>query len=159
MIVTIDRVISRSDENAGASPRNKFMPQYSWDGGRELSANDDRMPQAYLDFSARRHPGARTDHYVGTGTEAFRRSGHQSKEGTGIPPSPTCCAIFVQHPCPPLKSASTPPGDQAQVDFAQFQLQFTDEPTITRIVWLFSFVLGFSRLTLARFVLHQDMQT
>jgi transposase len=42
----------------------------------------------------------------------------------------------------------TPPGDQAQVDFAQFQLQFTDEPTITRIVWLFSFVLGFSRLDL-----------
>ncbi len=40
----------------------------------------------------------------------------------------------------------TPPGDQAQVDFAQFQLQFTDEPAITRIVWLFSFVLGFSRL-------------
>ena len=35
----------------------------------------------------------------------------------------------------------TPPGDQAQVDFAQFQLQFTDEPAITRIVWLFSFVL------------------
>jgi hypothetical protein len=28
-----------------------------------------------------------------------------------------------------------------------------------RIVWLFSFVLGFSRLTWARFVLHQDMQT
>src|SRR5262249_26262591 len=27
----------------------------------------------------------------------------------------------------------TPPGDQAQVDFAQFQLQFTDEPTTTRI--------------------------
>ena len=53
----------------------------------------------------------------------------------------------------------TPPGDQAQVDFAQFQLQFTDEPAITRIVWLFSFVLGFSRLTWARFVFHQDMQT
>ena len=53
----------------------------------------------------------------------------------------------------------TPPGDQAQVDFAQFQLQFTDEPSITRIVWLFSFVLGFSRLIWARFVHHQDMQT
>ena len=52
----------------------------------------------------------------------------------------------------------TPPGEQAQVDFAQFQLQFTDEPTITRIVWLFSFVLGYSRLIWARFVLHQDMQ-
>src|SRR6516165_9056554 len=44
----------------------------------------------------------------------------------------------------------TPPGDQAQVDFAQFQLQFTDEPTITRIVWLFSFVLGFSRTRICR---------
>jgi transposase len=53
----------------------------------------------------------------------------------------------------------TPPGAQAQVDFAQFQLQFADEPAITRIVWLFSFVLGFSRLIWARFVLHQDMQT
>ena len=52
----------------------------------------------------------------------------------------------------------TPPGDQAQVDFAQFQLQFTDEPAIPGIVWLFSFVLGFSRLIWARFVLHQDMQ-
>ena len=53
----------------------------------------------------------------------------------------------------------TPAGEQAQVDFAQFQLQFTDEPAVTRIVWLFSFVLGFSRLIWGRFVLHQDMQT
>src|SRR6266700_905040 len=53
----------------------------------------------------------------------------------------------------------TPPGDQAQVDFAQFQVVFADEPTETRIVWLFSFVLGYSRLIWARFVLHQDMQT
>jgi transposase len=53
----------------------------------------------------------------------------------------------------------TPPGEQAQVDFAQFQLKFTDEPAVTRIVWLFSFVLGFSRLIWGRFVLHQDMQT
>jgi hypothetical protein len=30
----------------------------------------------------------------------------------------------------------TPPGDQAQVDFAQFQVIFTDEPTVTRIVYL-----------------------
>jgi transposase len=53
----------------------------------------------------------------------------------------------------------TPAGAQAQVDFAQCQLQLTDEPAVTRIVWLFSFVLGFSRLIRARFVLHQDMQT
>ena len=28
-----------------------------------------------------------------------------------------------------------------------------------RIVWLFSLVLGYSRLLWARFVLHQDLQT
>jgi transposase len=53
----------------------------------------------------------------------------------------------------------TPPGHQAQVDFAQFQVVFTDEPSSVRIVWLFSLVLGCSRLTWARFVLHQDLQT
>ena len=53
----------------------------------------------------------------------------------------------------------TPPGEQAQVDFAQFQVIFTDEPSETRIVWLFSFVLGFSRVIWARFVMHQDLQT
>jgi transposase len=53
----------------------------------------------------------------------------------------------------------TPPGQQAQVDFAQFQVAFTEEPGLTRIVWLFSLVLGYSRLIWARFVLHQDLPT
>ena len=53
----------------------------------------------------------------------------------------------------------TPPGEQAQVDFAQFQVVFTDEPTRPRIVWLFSMVLGYSRLIWARFVVHQDLPT
>lgn len=53
----------------------------------------------------------------------------------------------------------TAPGEQGQVDFAQFQLVFTDEPTIPRIVWLFSMVLGYSRLIWARFVVHQDLAT
>ncbi|WP_313534097.1 MULTISPECIES: IS21 family transposase [Brucella] len=51
----------------------------------------------------------------------------------------------------------TPPGEQAQVDFAQFHVVFTDEPTTPRIVWLFSMVLGYSRLIWARFVMHQDL--
>src|SRR5205814_1129851 len=34
-----------------------------------------------------------------------------------------------------------------------------DEPSVTRIVWLFSLVLGYSRLIWARFVAHQDLQT
>ena len=53
----------------------------------------------------------------------------------------------------------TPPGDQAQVDFAEFQVIFTDEPDALRKVWLFSLVLGSSRLIWARFVAHQDLQT
>ena len=53
----------------------------------------------------------------------------------------------------------TPPGRQAQVDFAQFRTVFTDEPGAERIIWLFSLVLGHSRRLWGRFVTHQDMQT
>jgi transposase len=53
----------------------------------------------------------------------------------------------------------TPPGEQAQVDLARFEVEFTDEPGAMRIVWLFSMVLGHSRLIWARFVVRQDLQT
>ena len=43
----------------------------------------------------------------------------------------------------------TPPGQQAQVDFARFVVQITDEPGVTRIIWPFSLVLGFSRYLLS----------
>jgi transposase len=52
----------------------------------------------------------------------------------------------------------TPPGQQAQVDFAQFRTEFADEPGAVRVVWLFSLVLGHSRLIWATFVVHQDLQ-
>jgi transposase len=51
------------------------------------------------------------------------------------------------------------PGEQAQVDLARFEVEFTDEPGVTRIVWLFSMVLGYSRLIWARFIIHQDLQS
>lgn len=50
-------------------------------------------------------------------------------------------------------------GVQAQVDFARFVVEFTDEPGVARIVWLFGLVLGYSRFLFARYVLHQDLQT
>jgi len=53
----------------------------------------------------------------------------------------------------------TPPGVQAQVDFARFVVDFADDPGSSRIVWLFSLVLGHSRFIFARYVLHQDLQT
>ena len=46
----------------------------------------------------------------------------------------------------------TPPGRQAQVDFAEFTVSFADEPGVTRKVWLFSIVLGHSRWLWGRFV-------
>lgn len=53
----------------------------------------------------------------------------------------------------------TPPGDQAQTDFAHFKVVFTDEPDQIRVVWLFSMILGFSRHVFARFVLRQNLET
>jgi transposase len=53
----------------------------------------------------------------------------------------------------------TPPGRQAQVDFAFFKVAFTDTPGPERVVWLFSLVLGHSRLMWARFVPRQDLAT
>ena len=53
----------------------------------------------------------------------------------------------------------TPPGRQAQVDFAHFRTVFTDQPGTERILWLFSLVLGHSRMLWARFVPHQDLST
>ena len=62
---------------------------------------------------------------------------------------------------PPLFEVrfETPPGEQAQVDFARFEVEFADEPGVKRIVWLFSMVLGYSQLIWARFVVHQDLQS
>lgn len=53
----------------------------------------------------------------------------------------------------------TAPGHQAQVDFAQFQVCFTDKPDVVQIVWLFSMVLGYSRLIWGRFAYRQTLQT
>lgn len=53
----------------------------------------------------------------------------------------------------------TPPGQQAQVDFAEFTVEFTDEPGIVRKVWLFSMVLGHSRWLWGRFVASQNLQS
>ncbi len=65
---------------------------------------------------------------------------------------------------PPRRTAferrfETPAGRQAQVDFAQFRLAFSDTPETRRIVWLFTMVLGHSRWLWGRFCASQDLQT
>jgi len=57
------------------------------------------------------------------------------------------------------KPYEVPPGVQTQVDFARFAVEFADDPGTSRVVWLFSLVLGHSRFLFARYVLHQDLQT
>lgn len=53
----------------------------------------------------------------------------------------------------------TEPGRQAQVDFAEFKVEFTDTPGVTCKVWLFAMVLGHSRWLWGRFCPSQDLQT
>ena len=62
-------------------------------------------------------------------------------------------------PKPFERRFETAPGRQAQVDFAQFQVEFTDEPGVVRILWLFTMVLGHSRWLWGRFCATQDLQT
>ncbi|MFV1292776.1 IS21 family transposase, partial [Klebsiella pneumoniae] len=50
-------------------------------------------------------------------------------------------------------------GVQAQVDFAEFQTVFTNEPGVVRKVWLFSMVLGHSRWLWGRFCPNQGLET
>src|SRR5918998_5823302 len=94
-----------------------------------------------------------------TGSRLFREIRERGYDG-----GYTAVTDFLREIRPTTSSSfevrfETAPGDQAQVDFAQFQVVFTDEPSAPRIVWLFSLVLGYSRLIWARFVLHQDLAT
>ena len=49
------------------------------------------------------------------------------------------------------------PGEQAQVDFAQFKTEFAEAPGRVRVVWLFSLVLGHCRWLTGHFVYGQHL--
>ncbi|MEM1163656.1 MAG: IS21 family transposase [Pseudomonadota bacterium] len=71
---------------------------------------------------------------------------------------------FLREVRPPARTQferrfETPPGRQAQMDFAEFSVEFTDEPGVKRKVWLFSIVLGHSRWIWGRFVASQNLQS
>lgn len=53
----------------------------------------------------------------------------------------------------------TPPGEQAQVDFSCCMIRFNDAPEQLRRLWLFSMVLGYSRLVWGRFCEDQQLHT
>lgn len=76
----------------------------------------------------------------------------------------TSLGELVREVRPPRQSGfevrfETPAGQQAQVDFAHFNVEFDDAPGQRRSIWLFTIVLGHSRYLWGRFVEHQDLQT
>jgi transposase len=128
--------------------------------GLEAPAYGPRKPRAtvidpfvgYLRERVKAYPGL-------TGSRLFREIKERGYVG-----GYTAVTDFLRDVRPPASPEfevrfETPPGEQAQVDFAQFHVVFTDEPTTPRIVWLFSMVLGYSRLIWARFVMHQNLPT
>ncbi|MCY4532686.1 MAG: IS21 family transposase [Gammaproteobacteria bacterium] len=62
-------------------------------------------------------------------------------------------------PHPFERRFETAPGKQAQVDFAEFTVSFTDHPEVRRKVWLFCLILGNSRWLWGRFCVNQKLET
>ena len=65
-------------------------------------------------------------------------------------------------PKPPVEFETrfeTPPGYQAQVDFAEFKVSFTSEPGVVHKLHLFLFILGFSRWFWGRFGWDETLPT
>ncbi|MQT13082.1 IS21 family transposase [Segnochrobactrum spirostomi] len=128
--------------------------------GLEAPAYGPRKPRqtvldpftAYLRERVAAYPGL-------TGQRLFREIKERGYDG-----GYTAVTDFLRDVRPPVSPGyevrfETAPGEQAQVDFAQFHVVFEDEPETPRVVWLFSLVLGFSRLIFARFVHRQDLPT
>ena len=126
--------------------------------GLEPPAYGPRQPRPMLLDPFSGYLRERVTAYPGlSGARLLRELKERGYEG-----SYTAVTDFLRDVRPPPNPAyevryETGPGDQGQVDFAQFQVVFTDEPSTPRIVWLFSMVLGYSRLIWARFVVHQDL--
>jgi transposase len=108
--------------------------------------------EAYLDERLKAHPGLTATRLLRELRERGYRGAYSAvRDHVRMirPPAPLTFEVRFE----------TPAGQQAQVDFAHFRVVFEDEPSASRVVWLFSMVMGHSRYLWARFVAHQDLQT
>lgn len=106
----------------------------------------------YLEERVRTYPDL-------SGRRLLREIAAMGYEGSYSTLKPFLRELRPHRRAPFAQRFETPPGKQAQVDFAEFKVTFTDEPGVIRKVWLFSLVLGHSRWLWGRFVSSQNMQT
>jgi transposase len=117
-----------------------------------------RPPRGSIIDPYREYLRARVEAYPGLSARRLLRE-IQAQGYTGGYTRVTDCLRELR---PPTEAGfvhrfETPAGHQAQVDFAQFKVNFRCEPQTTRVVWLFSMVLGFSRYLFGRFVWRQTL--
>ncbi len=80
-----------------------------------------------------------------SGKRLFREIQSQGYKGGYSAVTDFLREVRPQKQVPFERRFETPPGLQPQVDFAEFKVEFTDQPGVMRKVWLFSMVLGNNR--------------
>lgn len=130
------------------------------DRGLEAPVYGPRMPRERVLAPYETYLRARVTEFPGlSGVRLLREIRDRGYEG-----GYTAVTDYLREARPPRQAAferrfETPPGGQAQVDFAEFATEFTDEPGVLRKVWLFSLVLGHSCWLWGRFAASQNLQT
>lgn len=130
------------------------------DQGLEAPAYSPRPPQESVLDPYRDYLAGRVQDYPGLSARRLLRE----IEALGYEGSYSTIKPYLREIRPHDKRGferrfETPPGHQAQVDFAEFKTEFTDEPGAVRKVWLFSLVLGHSRWLWGRFVSSQNLHS
>ena len=141
---TVRRVLDRIEQARGADSTTDLSPLRPRRGS-QLDAHQD----AITDFLAR-YPDITTQRIH----EELRRLGYQGSY------SLLCQHVRELRPRPvvqPVRRFETAPGQQAQMDYSTYDIDFTTEGR--RRLYAFSYILGYSRRQYLHFVECQDFPT